>query len=94
MTTGVGVTDDIRRHRALAGEKSISFFRGSQYIYAYDSNRVKYICRNMVVGAGLSDSGWLIWKYSDEDLPRSEGPLAANLGISSVSLVDDLSWSF
>jgi hypothetical protein len=94
MTVGLGVNDEVRRQRAFTGDFTFDIFRGSVYQYAHGSGKVKYVCRNMIVGASTSATDWLVWKYSDAALPQSEGPRAAPNGIAAEATLDLIPWSF
>jgi hypothetical protein len=48
----------------------------------------------MSVGADMSDDSWIVWKYSDANLPQAEGPIPAPDGIATEGTLNNLTWSF
>jgi len=61
--------------------------------FLYASDRIKYICKNTDVEAIVADTDWLVWKFTDADIPEKEGPRIATSGIAAVADIDGLSWN-
>ena len=69
---------------------------GDQYyarmkIYAYDSGRPKYICKNTDIDAAESDADWYCWKLTDAALPDKEGPRLS--AVAAVGTIDAKGWN-
>lgn len=58
--------------------------------YTYSSGRIKYMCKNYDIDASYVDPDWLVWKYSDDGIPYTEGPRIATNGVASSGAIDAL----
>jgi hypothetical protein len=58
--------------------------------YTYASGRVKYICKNTDINASESRTDWVVWKYSDADIPVIEGPRTG--AVNSEAVVNAYPW--
>jgi len=58
--------------------------------YTHASGNPKYICKNEDIDANETDTDWIIWRYSDADVPTIEGPRTG--AVNTEAIVDALSW--
>ena len=61
------------------------------YLYS-PSGRPKYICKNIGIDTAKTATDWYVWKYSDADIPQSEGPRRG--AINTELGIDAYSWGF
>jgi len=59
--------------------------------YLYVSDNIKYICKNTDIDANDTDTDWVIWKYSDAEVPEKEGPRTG--AVTNAGVIDALSWN-
>jgi hypothetical protein len=62
-------------------------------IYPYASGRPKYICKHTSMGISTDSKDWLVWKYTDQDLPAMEGPRIGTAGVTTEAAINTLNWS-
>lgn len=59
--------------------------------YSYSSGNIKYVCTNDNIDAAESDTDWDCTKYTDADVPDSEGVRQG--AVNTEGAIDGLSWN-
>ena len=59
--------------------------------YSYASGNIKYLCKNTDIDANETDTDWLIWKFTDADIPEKEGPRTG--AVNTEAGIDGLGWN-
>ncbi len=82
--------DGVSRLAEIAELLSDHFFHRMKP-YEWPSTRPKYICKNKDSEALETSADWLIWKYTDADLPEIEGPRIG--AVNTEAAINALPWN-
>ena len=87
---GMLTIDGDTRYATIANLLGDHFFQRMKP-YEHASGNIKYLCKNKDIEALETDADWLIWKFTDADIPTKEGPRIG--AVDTEGAIDGLSWN-